>query len=134
MRDWFHTFVLLLAASFCFFTAASSGIFPRQFASRLGLTISGASGYNEIRAQYAGFFLASAAICIAALLGYVTRRSAYTVLAVLFGGLITGRLGSLAMNGGFEGYTSTIVSLYAIDATGFLLSLAAIVLDRKFAR
>jgi hypothetical protein len=125
--------VLVLAALFCFLTAASSGIAPRQFVARLGLSISGVSGYNEVRAQYAGFFLVIGAICVAALLGYVARKSAYVVLAVLFGGLIAGRVASLAINRGFAGYTSTIVALYAIDATGLFLSLAAIALDRNAA-
>jgi hypothetical protein len=131
MRDWFGKSVLALASLFCLLTAASSGIAPRQFAAHLGFDISGASGYNEIRAQYAGFFLVVGAICVAALLGYVTRRSAYFVLAVLFGGLIIGRLGSVAINRGLGGYTSTIVALYAIDATAFLLSILAIALERE---
>ena len=133
MRNRFNKFVLLLTAFFCLSTAVSSGIAPQQFAARLGLAISGASGYNEIRAHYAGFFLVLGATCVAALLGHVSRRSAYIVLAVLFGGLIAGRVGSLAINRGFEGYTSTIRVLFAIDATGLLLSLAAIALNRDTA-
>jgi hypothetical protein len=130
MSVWFSKSVLLLAALFCLFTAAGSGVFPRQFANRLGLTILDTNGYNEIRAQYAGFFLMVAAICIAALAGYINRRSAYTVFAAVFGGLIMGRVASLAINRGFEGYTSTILALYAIDATGLLLALVAIAVDR----
>ena len=129
MRHWFSTFVLMLAALFCFFTAATSGIAPSEFAGRLGLATLGTSGYNAIRAQYAGFFLATGAICVTALLGLVSRRSALIVLAVLFGGLIAGRIGSLAINRGFAGYTSTILVLYLIDASGFILALAAIAFD-----
>jgi hypothetical protein len=127
---WFSTFVLLLATLFCFFTAATSGIAPREFARRLGLETLGTSGYNEIRAQYAGFFLATGTICVAALLGLVSKRSALVVLAVLFGGLIGGRVGSLAINRGFAGYTSTILALYVIDAGGLVLALAAIAFDK----
>jgi hypothetical protein len=130
MSVGFTKFVLLLAATFCLFTAASSGVFPRQFADRLGLAILGTSGYNEIRAQYAGFFLTVGAICVAALVGYINRRSACIILAVVFGGLIMGRVVSLVINRGFEGYTSTILALYAIDATGLLLALVALAVDR----
>ena len=133
MRHWFSTFVLMLSALFCLFTAATSGIAPREFAGRLGLDTLGASGYNEIRAQYAGFFLAAGTICITALLGLVSKRSALIVLAVLFGGLIAGRVGSLAVNRGFAGYTSTILALYVIDASGFILALAAIAFDKTAA-
>jgi hypothetical protein len=66
---WFSSSVLLLAALFCLLTAVSRGVFPRQFAKRLGLAILGTSGYNEIRAQYAGFFLMVGAVCVPALVG-----------------------------------------------------------------
>jgi hypothetical protein len=47
-----------------------------------------------------------------------------------FGGLIAGRVGSLAINRGFAGYTSTILALYVIDASGLVLALAAIAFDK----
>jgi len=74
MSGWFSESVLLLAALFSFFTPASSDVFPRQFAARSGLAISGVSGYNEIRAQYSGFFDVPGAICVAALVGCISRR------------------------------------------------------------
>ena len=36
--------------------------FPRQFGERLGLAVRGLDGLNENRAQYSGFFLASALV------------------------------------------------------------------------
>jgi hypothetical protein len=130
MRHSFGTFVLVAAVLFCLFTAWSSGFTPKEFAARLGLTIASADGYNEIRAQYSGFFLMTGAICVAAMSGAMSRRSAFIVLAVIFGGLITGRLASLAANRGFGGYTSTILALYAIDATGLILALTAMAIDK----
>ena len=53
-------------------------MFPQQFAAQLGLAILGPSGHNEIRAQYATFFRVVGAIRVAALVGYICRRSAYT--------------------------------------------------------
>jgi Domain of unknown function (DUF4345) len=125
----FGTIVLALAALFSLLTAVSSGIKPRAFAARLGLAVANPGGDNEVRAQYAGFFLAVALVCAAALAGLVPRQGALIVLAVVFGGLIGGRLVSLVLNGGVAGYGPTIRALYAIDAVGFALSLAALLSD-----
>ena len=64
-------------------------------------------------------------------MGVASRQAAFRVVAIVFGGLIAGRLMSLALNGGVAGYGQTILALYAIDATGFALAITAIVLDRK---
>lgn len=96
-----------------------------------GLTIANAGGYNEIRSQYAGFFLAAAAVCAIALGGLVPRRAAFIVLAVIFGGLFAGRLASLGLNGGIGGYSPTILALYAIDAVGLALAMTAMAVDRQ---
>ena len=50
--------------------------------------------------------------------------------AVVFGGLITGRIVSLAVDSGMSGYGPTIRLLFLIDATGFILSMASFYLDR----
>lgn len=134
MRHWFGTFVLLGAAIFSLFTAWNSGFAPREFAARLGLAITREDGYNEIRAQYAGFFFVTATICVAALAGTVSRRSAFVVLVVVFGGLFAGRAVSLAIHRGFAGYSPTILALYVIDATALLLALTALVLDKTVAQ
>jgi hypothetical protein len=112
----FGTCVLVVSALFCLLTTWTSATAPGGFAERLGLVIANAAGSNEIRAQYAGFFFAVATVCAIALAGAVSRQSAYVVIAVVFGGLIFGRLVSLALNGGIAGYTPTILALYAIDS------------------
>lgn len=126
----FGASILAIAGFFCLLTAWFSGTEPRVFAARLGLTVANPGGDNEVRAQYAGFFLAVAVVCAGALLGLVPRQAALIVLAVVFGGLIAGRLVSLVLNGGVAGYGPTIRALYAIDAVGFALSLAALLIDR----
>jgi hypothetical protein len=130
MRHWFGTSVLLGAVLFFLFTAATSGLAPREFAARLGLGISTPAGDNEIRAQYGGFFLAAAALCLAALAGGVSRHFAFLLLAVIFGGLFAGRAVSLILNGGFGGYTATIRALCAVDAIGLLLAITAMAADK----
>lgn len=131
MRQAYGTFVLVIVTMFFLFTAWRSGTAPARFAERLGLTIANAGGNNEIRAQYAGFFLAAAVFCAASLGGLVSRFAAFGVPVVIFGGLIGGRLVSLALNRGIAGYSPTILALYAIDALGFTLAITAMVLEKK---
>lgn len=131
MANPFGTLVLTIAALFCLLTAWQSAIAPRAFAARLGLAVANPGGDNEVRAQYTGFFLAVAAVCAGSLAGLVPRQGALTVLAVVFGGLIAGRLASLVLNGGLAGYGPTIRALYAIDAVGFALAVAALVADKS---
>lgn len=131
MRHSFGTFVLVIVTLFFLFTAWSGGVAPQEFGRRLGLIVANADGYNEIRAQYAGFFLASAAMCIAALAGGVPRQSVFILLSVTFGGLIAGRLTSLVLNRGLTGYGPTILALHIIDAIGFALTITAIMVNRK---
>jgi hypothetical protein len=125
----FGALVLVAAAAFCLATAWRSFTAPEQFARQLGMTLSNAGGFNEIRAQYAGFFFAMACVCGAALRGLFARDYAFVVLATLFGGLIGGRLISLAINRGIGGYGPTILALYGVDTAGCGLALAALALD-----
>jgi hypothetical protein len=130
MGGKFAIAVLAAALLFCLLTALSASFDPEGFADRLGLKVANAGGVNEIRAQYAGFFFAVAAVCAAALGGLLSRETAFVLLAVVFGGLIVGRLASLALNGGVSGFGPTIQALYAIDAVGFGLAIAAIAIER----
>jgi hypothetical protein len=127
----FGTIVLAISTLFFLYTTWMSGTAPAEFGERLGLTVANPGGYNEIRAQYAGFFLAAALVCMASLAGAVPRQASYTVLAVIFGGLLAGRLVSLALDGGMAGYGRTIVALYAIDASGLALAVAALALQHR---
>jgi hypothetical protein len=130
MRHTFSTSVLVLMAFFGILTSLLAAIRPADFASRLGLTVANSGGINEIRAQYAGFFLACSVVCVASLAGAVPRQSAFIVLIVVFAGLISGRLASLALNHGTSGYPAAILSLFFIDSFGLLLSLFAIAWDK----
>jgi len=125
MNQVFGTAVLVIATLFCLLTTWRSGTEPNLFAERLGLTVANPGGVNEIRAQYAGFFLVVALLCGASLAGYVSRPVTFTVLIVVFGGLLAGRLVSFLVDGGMTGYGVTIRALYAIDAVGFALALSA---------
>lgn len=130
MRHTFGSFVLVFMSFFGVLTSLFAALRPSEFASRLGLAIANSGGINEIRAQYAGFFLAVSIVCIAALVGAVPRPSAFIVLIVIFAGLIFGRLVSLALNHGTSGYPPTILALILFDSFGFILSLSALSLNQ----
>ena len=129
MPSIFGTAILVINALFCLFTAWSSATAPEGFAARLGLSIVNAGGMNEVRAQYSGFFIAVALVCVASLCGALSRRTSFVVLGAVFGGLLGGRLVSLALNGGVAGYGPAILALYVIDAIGLALAVASFILD-----
>jgi hypothetical protein len=130
MGQLFGMAVLVVGGLFFLLTTWSSATAPGQFAAKLGLAIADAGGLNEIRAQYAGFFLAAALACGAALASWLPRQAAFLIMIVIFGGLIAGRLVSLTLDGGMAGYGPTIRALYAIDAIGLVLAIAALVMSR----
>jgi hypothetical protein len=131
MPPVFGTAVLVINILFFLLTTWSSATAPEGFAAKLGLGIVNAGGINEVRAQYSGFFLAAALVCTASLFGLLSRQTSFVVLGAVFGGLFAGRLVSLALDGGVAGYGPTILALYAIDAIGLALAVAAYVLDNQ---
>ena len=131
MPPIFGTAVLATNILFCLFTAWSSAAEPGGFAAKLGLGIVNAGGLNEVRAQYSGFFLAVAAVCVASLCGLLSRQTAFVVMTAVYGGLLAGRLVSLALNAGVGGYGPIILALYAIDALGLLLAATSLILDHR---
>jgi hypothetical protein len=131
MQPIFGTSVLAINVLFCLLTAWSSAAEPEGFAAKLGLGIISAGGLNEVRAQYSGFFLAVAAVCVASLCGLLSRRTSFVVMVAVYGGLLAGRLASLALNAGVTGYGPTILALYAIDALGLMLAVTSLALDGR---
>ncbi len=105
MKAFFGSAVLCSAGLFFVLTAASAFSAPRQFGQRLGFTITGPDGSNEVRAQYGGFFLALA--------------------------VVNGRITSLFLDGGLAGYGGAIRSLFVVDATGFAFAIAAFLRERS---
>jgi hypothetical protein len=130
MPAMFGTSVLVLNVLFCLLTVWQSATAPEGFAGKLGLAVVNAGGLNEVRAQYSGFFLAMAIVCMASLVGWIPRQASFVIITAVFGGLLTGRLVSLALNAGVAGYPPTIRALYVIDAVGLVLAIASLVLDQ----
>lgn len=122
----FGTFVLGIGSLFFIGTGLNAFATPAKFAARLGLTLPGADGVNEIRAQYGGFFLIAGLFLAGTLLGPLPRQGGIALMVVIFGGLIAGRLVSLALDRSFAGYGPTIRALFVVDSCGFLASLAVL--------
>ena len=59
MRHRLRTIVLVIVTLFFPLTSWSRGIAPKSLAKGLGLSLASPGGYNETRAQYAGFFRAA---------------------------------------------------------------------------
>jgi hypothetical protein len=129
MPPIFGSTVLTINVLFCLFTTWSSAAAPETFAAKLGLGVINAGGVNEVRAQYSGFFLAVAVVCTASLLGLLSRQVSFVVMGAVYGGLLAGRLVSLALNAGVAGYGPTILALYVIDAIGLALAVASLIFD-----
>jgi hypothetical protein len=115
----FGSVTLVISAVFFLLSAGAAAAAPERFAGLLGLQTAGASGRNEVRAQYAGIFLMITFACIAALAGYAPRQAAFIVLMVALGGCTAGRLASLIADRGFGGYNGVIRTLFAVDTLGF---------------
>jgi hypothetical protein len=129
MPQIFGSAVLAINILFFLLTTWSSATAPESFAAKLGLGIVSAGGINEVRAQYSGFFLAVALVCTGSLFGLLSRQTSLVILGAVYGGLLAGRLVSLALNGGIAGYGPTILALYVIDAAGLGLALASLISD-----
>jgi Domain of unknown function (DUF4345) len=122
----FGSVILAIAAVFFLVSAVSAAMSPERFAGLLGLEAAGASGRNEVRAQYAGIFLMITLACLAALAGYAPRQAAFIVLIVALGGCTLGRIASLITDRGFGGYNGVIRMLFAVDTLGFVAASAGL--------
>ena len=122
----FAVAVLVLEAGFAAYTSWLSLSRPVAFAGLLGLELPAASGVNEIRSQYGGFFLAMAVTQALSVVGVLPLETGLVVGAMTFGGLAAGRIWSVIRDGGPRHYTPTVRLLVLLDPLGFLLSAAAL--------
>src|SRR3981081_2338600 len=118
MPPVFGTAVLMFNVLFFLLTTWSSATAPESFAAKLGLGVVNAGGINEVRAQYSGFFLAAALVCTASLFGLLSRQTSFAVLGAVFGGLLAGRLVSLALDGGVAGDGAPILPAFSLTPLG----------------
>ena len=129
MAEIFVVGVLATIAVFFVATGGFALMRPQALGKSLGLVLDGASGANEVRAQYGGFFLLTGLLAAASLAGISPRPWALVAIVVVFGGLIFGRLISLVLDGGFKHYRGAIPALFLIDSCGFLVAATALSLE-----
>jgi hypothetical protein len=118
---------LAIGAVLALWIGARGLLAPELLAGRLSLVPDGPSGLNEARAQYGGFFAAVGLLAATALWRRALALPALWVLAVAFGGVLSGRLVGLVADGGaFGAYSATIQALFVVDAAGLALAIAAL--------
>ncbi len=88
---------------------------PPRVASWLGLELLGVSAYGELRAVYGGLVLALGGAMIWGVFG--NQPSWLAPLALLFGGLVSGRLISLSL----DGWSTYTLAAAILEAAGALL-------------
>ncbi|MGL4314957.1 MAG: DUF4345 family protein [Sphingomonas sp.] len=126
MEMSFGVALLGVATLICLITTVTAFARPVEFANLLGLDIANAGGVNEIRSQYAGFFLMVGLVFAAAIGGWVPRAAAYFLASVIFGGLLIGRIVSVTLNRGVGGYPVVVRGLVAFDLMACILSVTAL--------
>lgn len=124
--------VLAIFGLFFLYTGIVSFRNPVGFARSLSLETVGWSGQVEIKAQYGGFFIAAALSQFAPIIGILNPETALIVALVIFGGLIAGRLGALAVSAQDEPLTSMIKGLYYIDGAGAAASLGLLIANGAY--
>lgn len=90
---------------------------PQEVLAGIGLSPDGLDGRNEIRAMYGGFYLVLMGVLAASLFGTLPARFGLGLLLITVGGVLLGRLISMAMEGpgALESYSATIWAYLASD-------------------
>lgn len=131
MQSAFVVGALLFGAIGGMATGVAAFARPVFFAAQLGLIPDGASGLNEMRSQYGGFFFLCGLLAVSALAGWTPTVWALVLMAVVFGGLVLGRLFSLGLDRTAGSYKPAIRALYFIDSCGFMLSSVALAMQLR---
>ncbi|MEO1293805.1 MAG: DUF4345 family protein [Pseudomonadota bacterium] len=124
----FQRAVLGLSAVLALWIGAQGLFAPDAFMAALGLSIDNPGGRNEVRAQYGSYFVLLALLWIGGAVGRIRTSTALMVLAVLYVGVLSGRLMSLGLDGFavFGTYPDVIQRVHGIDAVGAAITLLAL--------
>ncbi len=123
--------VLIIFGVFFLFTGIMSFRQPVRFARSISLQAIGKSGCVEIRAQYGGFFFVAALSQVAPFVGLISIFTAFVVALVIFGGLISGRVGALFFDADGQTLTPMIRNLFWIDGMGTVLALVGLLFTQQ---
>ncbi len=116
----------LLGAGYVSFNAMTS---PGDLLDSFDVLALTADGRSAIRGQYGGFYLAVALVMLSSLVNLLTVRTGLFVLLVAVGGVFTGRILSLVMEGPtiWERYSSDVQAIIVAEGVLALLTLVALI-------
>ncbi|MEO1330001.1 MAG: DUF4345 domain-containing protein [Pseudomonadota bacterium] len=133
----FQRIVLTLSAAIAVWIGVKGMTEPQQFLAAMEIEVGTPGARNEIRGQYGGYFIALGLLWLAGAAGLIRTSTALVSLLVLYGGVLSGRAASLAIDGAeaFAAYPGILQRAHALDAVGFLLTSAALAAaDRQQSR
>ena len=124
----FQKFVLLLGCLIAAYISVRALTAPEAVLENFGLLVEEADGRNEIRGQYGGFFGAVGVALALSLSGRLPVRFGLGVMLVTIGGVLMGRLLSVAIEGPsvLATYSSGIKAFILVDILLVGLTLAAL--------
>jgi len=116
MRERLNQLVLLLAAVVFAWVGLMGLSAPTTIAASIDMGLGSASAHNEVRANYGGMHLGMCCLLIAGAFSEAARRPATILLTVFTGGLVLGRLLSLAADGLPNAFVFQLLVLEATTA------------------
>lgn len=101
---------------------------PEDVLSSFGLIVEGADGRNEVRGQYGGFFGAVAIALLLSVTGRIPQRFGLGILLVTVGGVLSGRLLSIMIEGPgiLTTYSTGIKTFIVVDIIIVVLATLAL--------
>jgi len=124
----FRKLVLVIGAIVATYISFRALTAPESVLSNFGLMVEGVDGRNEVRGQYGGFFGAVALTMVLSLMGRLSERFGLLVLLITVGGVLAGRLASVALEGPsvIAAYSSGIKTFIIVDIVIVALTLIAL--------
>lgn len=125
----FQRALMLATAAMALFLGIFAVADPAGFLTAMQMGAEGPAAFNEMRAQYGGFFLALGLFLVAGAAGRANTRAALWAMVIMYGGIFLGRILHLTAFGGwadFPAYNLTMQIVHAVDGAGFILSLIAL--------
>ncbi len=131
--DAFRRIVLVLGALGAGYVSYRAMTSPGDLLDSFDVLALTADGRSAIRGQYGGFYLVVALTLLASLVRILTVRTGLFLLLVTVGGVLTGRLSSLALEGQqvWNNYSTDVQTIIIAEAVLTVLTLAALIGSRS---
>ena len=126
--DRFAQLALGIASAIFALVACLGWFAPDTLMAPIGVEMTDAAGYAEIRAAYGGLFGGAALVYGMGVARPAMRSHAIVLMAVVLGGFVFGRIVSLALEGVPNPFA---LATLALETTGLIAALAVIVVPRS---